>query len=237
MNIALIIAGGSGERMKQDIPKQFLVVENKPVIIYTMEAFQQHPSIDAIVVVCLDGWQKILEAYCREFHISKLEKILTGGRTGQESIRTGVEYLKEKYRENDIILVHDAIRPMVSQDIISDCLRVCLIYGNATAVVPCMEAMFYTNDDSVLESQIARSNLKRTQTPQAARLGKLVWAHEEARKRGIEGSIATCTLLNSLGETVYTSRGSEKNLKLTTPDDVDIFMALLRVRPIDWMKQ
>lgn len=236
MNIGLIIAGGSGERMGQDIPKQFMVVKNKPVIIYTLQAFQQHPSIDTIVVVCLDGWQKILEAYCREFGITKLEKILTGGKTGQESICNGVTYLKDKYARDDIVLIHDAIRPMVSQEIISDCLRVCQLYGNATTTTSCMEAMFYTQNDAVLESQIARNNLKRTQTPQAANLGKLVWAHEEAERRGIHNSIATCTLLNSLGETVYTSKGSEKNLKLTTPDDVDIFMALLEVKSMDWMK-
>lgn len=236
MNIGLIIAGGSGARMGQDIPKQFLVVHNKPVIVYTMEVFQKHPSIDSIVVVCLDGWQQIVEAYCREFKITKLEKIIVGGTSGQESIRKGILYLKENYGENDIVLVHDAIRPMVSQEIISDCLRVCMQKGNAIATIPCLEAMFYTKDEESYEKQISRNNLKRAQTPQAAFLGKLIWAHEEALKRGITNSIATCTLLEELGETVYMSMGSEKNLKLTTPDDVDIFVALLDVKPIDWMK-
>ena len=236
MNIGLIIAGGSGERMGQDIPKQFLVVHNKPVIVYTMEAFQKHPSIDSIVVVCLDGWQQIVEAYCREFKITKLEKILIGGTCGQESIRKGVMYLQEHHDENDIVLIHDAIRPMVSGEIISDCLRVCSQKGNAVATIPCLEAMFYTKDEESYGKQISRNNLKRAQTPQATFLGKLIWAHEEALKRGITNSIATCTLLEELGETVYMSMGSEKNLKLTTPDDVDIFVALLDVKPIEWMK-
>lgn len=236
MNIALIIAGGCGERMGQDIPKQFLVVRNKPVIVYTMEAFQNHPSIDRIVVVCLRGWEQILEAYCREFHITKLEKILLGGACGQESIYKGIMYLKERYREDDIVLVHDAIRPMVSQEIISDCLRVCLLHGNAVTTIPCLEAMFYTSDEESLERQISRDNLKRTQTPQAASLGKMIWAHEEGKKRGIFHSIATCTLLEELGEKVYMSKGSEKNIKLTTPDDIDIFIALLEVKPTEWMK-
>ena len=141
MNIALVIAGGSGQRMHQDIPKQFLNVYDKPVIIYTLEAFQKHPNIDSIVVVCLEGWHEILRAYCKQFGIDKLESIVSGGENGQESIRNGINEIKKIHKEEDIVLIHDAIRPMVSEEIISDCIRVCTQFGNAVSVIPCAEAM------------------------------------------------------------------------------------------------
>lgn len=236
MNIALVIAGGSGQRMNQDIPKQFLNVYDKPVIIYTLEAFQRHPNIGGIVVVCLDGWHEILRAYCKQFGINKLESIVSGGENGQESIRNGIYEIKRIHNEDDIVLIHDAIRPMVSEEIISDCIRVCMQFGNAVSVIPCAEAMLKTKDGVTSDIQVPRDNLKRTQTPQAATLGKLVWAHEEALKRGIQSSIATCTMFVELGEELHLSLGSEKNIKLTTVDDIDIFKALLTEKKAGWLK-
>ena len=119
MNIALLIAGGKGVRMNQDIPKQFLNINDKPVIIYTLEAFQKHPEIDEIAVVCLEGWQEILWAYARQFNISKLKWVVDGGLCGQESIRNGVYELEKHYEDDDIVLIHDGIRPNVSQEIFS----------------------------------------------------------------------------------------------------------------------
>lgn len=236
MNIALIIAGGSGQRMNQDIPKQFLNVNDKPVVVYTLEAFQRHPEIDAIAVVCLEGWQEILKAYSRQFNISKLRWVTTGGDSGQESIYNGILLLKEYCSEEDMILVHDAIRPMISQDIISDCISKCRVYGSAVTVIPCVEAVLYSTDHLCGENIVDRSTLMRTQTPQAFFLSKLLWAHEEAAKRGIANSIATCTLMNELGEKVFFSTGSEKNIKLTTIDDIEIFKALLQSKKDDWLK-
>lgn len=236
MNIALIIAGGSGERMNQKIPKQFLNVYDKPVIIYTFEAFQKHPNIDGIVVVCLEGWEEILKAYCKQFGITKLESVVHGGKCGQESIYNGIMDIKNRHDEETIVLIHDAIRPMVSSDIISDCIRVCSVNGNAITVVPCTEAMLKTTDGYSSEEQVPRDNLKRTQTPQAVKLGILLWAHEEAHRRGIYQSVATCTLFIELEQKLYFSMGSEKNLKLTTVDDIDIFKALLNSKKADWMR-
>lgn len=235
MNIGLIIAGGSGQRMHQDIPKQFLNVNDKPVIIYTLEAFQRHPNIDAIEVVCIEGWHEILSAYCKQFGITKLENIIAGGKNGQDSIRNGVYDIASRHNEDDIILVHDAIRPMVSEEIISDCIRVARKHGNAISVVPCTAAMLRTEDGESSTGMIPRDNLKTTQTPQAASVGKLVWAHKEALRRGITSSVATCTMFIELGEKLYFSLGSEKNVKLTTPDDVEIFKALLISRKASWM--
>ena len=119
MNIALIIAGGKGLRMQQEIPKQFITVNEKPVIVYTMEAFQRHADIDAIAVVCIEGWENILAAYAKQYHITKLRHIIPGGENGQSSIRNGVFELEKHYERDDLVLVHDAIRPMLSTDIIS----------------------------------------------------------------------------------------------------------------------
>lgn len=236
MNIAMLIAGGSGQRMKQDIPKQFINVNDRPVIIYTLEAFQKHPNIDAIAVVCLEGWEQILEAYAKQFNIDKLRWIFKGGASGQESLKNGIMGLKEVCSLEDIILIHDAIRPMVSQEIISDNIRTCLEKGSAITVIPCAEAMLVRDEEDSAVEQFPRANLARTQTPQAFRLSKLVWAHEEAEKRGITDSVATCTLMIELGEKVYFSVGSEKNVKLTTTDDIEIFKALLISKKDEWLK-
>lgn len=236
MNIALIIAGGNGQRMHQDIPKQFINVEDKPVIIYTLEAFQKHPDIDSIFVVCLDGWHEILSAYASQFQITKLKKIVSGGVNGQNSIKNGVLAINEIYNSNDIVLVHDAIRPMISSDIISDNIAKCKLYGSAIASIPCGEAMLTTETKNISTSSFDRDKLMRAQTPQAFSLKKLVWAHEEAAKRGITNSVASCTLMIELGEQVYFSAGSEKNIKLTTPEDIDIFKALLSTKRTKWLK-
>ena len=191
MNIALIIAGGKGQRMQQEIPKQFLNVNDKPVIMYTLEAFQSHPDIDRIGVVCVDGWHDILRA---------------------------------------IILVHDAIRPMVSHEIISDCIVQCKKHGSAVSIVPCNTVALRRTTDHLSSEVVPRDRLALTQTPQAFPLKRLADAHRKALETGILNSIASCTLMVELGESVHFSIGAETNIKLTTPDDLKIFKALLALR-------
>ena len=235
-NIALIIAGGSGNRMHQDIPKQFLTVNEKPVIVYTLEAFQSHPEIDAIAVVCIAGWEQVLRAYAKQFNITKLQHVIPGGENGQGSIRNGVYALEELYDPDDLVLIHDAIRPMVSAEIISDNIRVALENGNAITVIPCAEAMMQTEDGLVSVGSYPRDRLKRTQTPQAFRIGEIADLHRRALEAGITNSVASCTLKIEMGEQVYFSAGSEKNIKLTTVEDLDIFKALLAAKRADWLK-
>ena len=235
-NIALIIAGGVGTRMHQDIPKQFLSVNDKPVIIYTLEAFQNHPDIDAIYVACLSGWQEILKAYIKQFNITKAVTIIEGGKNGQDSIRNGVYAIAENYREEDLIMVHDAIRPMLSADIISENIVKCKKYGNAITVIPCMEAMLKSEDEIESSESILRNSLFRAQTPQTISVGEAVKLHKEALEKGITNSVATCTLLLELGRKVYFAKGSELNLKITTTDDITIFKALLSMQKSSWMK-
>ena len=237
MNIAMLIAGGKGARTHQDIPKQFLNINDKPIIIYTLQAFQQHPEIDSILVVCIDGWQDMLRAYANQFNITKLKWIVPGGVNGQESIKNGIMKLSEECDKDAIVLIHDAIRPNISQEIISNCLVQCKASGSAVTVIPCAEAMLLRNDDGNSSSEvIPRESLARTQTPQAFKLEKLLWAHEEAAKRGITNSVATCTLMVELGEQVSFCAGSEKNIKITTAEDLEIFKALLMAKKDDWIK-
>ncbi|ECK7753628.1 TPA: 2-C-methyl-D-erythritol 4-phosphate cytidylyltransferase [Campylobacter jejuni] len=229
MNIALIIAGGIGARMNQSIPKQFMSINDKPIIIYTLEKFEKHPAIDEIVVVSLNGWENILLSYAKQFKISKLRHITKGGASGQESIKNGILKLKEFYSDDDIVLIHDAIRPNVSEEIISDAIRVINEKGSAVSVIPCNEAMLVTNDGGINSRQTHdRQKLKRTQTPQGATLKTLKDLHNKAEKMGIKDSIATCTLMIETGGEIYFSIGSEKNIKITTMDDIDIFKALLK---------
>lgn len=236
MNIALIIAGGVGARMGQDIPKQFINVYDKPIILYTMEAFQKHPDIDSIEVVCLDGWHDILRAYARQFGISKLEGVVSGGKNGQDSIRNGLYDIASRHNdENDIVLIHDAIRPMLSQKVIDENLKVCRDKGNAITVIPCNAAMLKTFDGVETEEQVPRDNLKETQTPQTFYLKDIIAAHKEALERGITNSVASCTMYIELGKKLYMSTGAEKNLKLTTTEDIEIFKALLNAKKDSWM--
>ena len=235
-NISLLIAGGSGNRMGQDIPKQFLTVNERPVIVYTLEAFEKHPEIDAIAVVCIEGWEQVLWAYAGQFNIKKLKLVIPGGRNGQDSIRNGVFELEKHFAPDDIVLIHDAIRPMVSAEIISDNIRVAMEYGNATAVIPCAEAMLQTEDGIVSAGSYPRDQLKRTQTPQAFHLGQICDLHRRALEKGITNSVASCTLMLEMGEKVYFSVGSEKNVKLTTVEDIEIFKALLTAKRSDWLK-
>ena len=235
-NIAIIIAGGSGTRMGQDIPKQFINVGEKPIIIYTLEAFQKHPSIDGIIVVCIKGWENILSSYAKQFNITKLTSIVEGGECGQESIKNGLDEAKKIYGEDNIVLIHDAIRPMVNNDIISENIAKCELYGNATTVVPCTTVVLNKTTSEYSTEIVDRDNIYLTQTPQAFLLKDILSAHEEAKEKGITNSVASCTLYAELGRKVYYSAGSETNIKLTRPADIDIFKALLNVDRSGWLK-
>ncbi|RKJ41976.1 2-C-methyl-D-erythritol 4-phosphate cytidylyltransferase [Acutalibacter sp. 1XD8-33] len=230
MNIALILAGGTGRRMHQEVPKQFLNVNDKPVIIYTLEAFQTHPDIDRIGVVCVDGWHDILKAYARQYKIDKLDWVISGGENGQGSIRNGVFEAESRYSGEDIILVHDAIRPMVSHEIISDCIVQCKRHGSAIVVTPCNTVVLRRGEGESSKEVVPRDQLAVTQTPQAFPIKRLAEAHRRALEQGITNSIASCTLMIELGEVVHFSIGAETNIKLTTQDDLKIFKALLALR-------
>lgn len=227
MTAALIIAAGSGQRMHMSTPKQFLEVEEKPILVHTLERFQKHPMIDAILVVTLAERVEEVRGWAESRGLSKLRWVVSGGATGQESIRNGVFELARHLSPEDIVLVHDGIRPMVSDRIVSDNIETCRKFGNAITVLPSADALCRSKDGLVSEELAERSELWRTQTPQAVPLGTLVRAHEAALARGWTNIVATFALLIKLGIPIHFSRGSETNVKITTRGDLSIFKALL----------
>ena len=240
MNIAVIIAGGSGHRMGQDIPKQFINVYDKPVLIYTLEGFQEHLQIDAIEVVCIDGWHDVLRAYAKQFNITKLKWIVSGGASGQESIRNGVFHLEGKVSDDDIIVIHDGIRPLVDASVLTDVLLKAKEFGNAVTSMPYNEQIFIVNknDETTTTQYIPRETLRRVSTPQAYRFDILDKRYHEAfeKKIGIYGSSYTNTMMVELGETLHFASGSDKNIKLTTKDDLELFKAYLKADKDTWLK-
>lgn len=231
MNIALIIAGGTGQRMGQDIPKQFVYVDDCPIIVHTMRCFQCHPDIQSIAVVCLRGWETILQAYSHQFGIDKLNWIFPGGDSGMESIHNGIYGLRDVgCSDDDIVLVHDAVRPLLGQDIISNNIAVCNAYGYAITGIKCREAILQSEDGFSSCSSIPRENLIRTQTPQTFHLGSIINVHEEAKKKGIYDSIASCTLIAEVGgREMHIVPGSERNIKITTSEDLEILKAFMKL--------
>ena len=229
MNVAVIIAGGSGHRMGQDIPKQFLNVYDKPVLLYTLEGFQKHPQIDLMEVVCLDGWHDVVWAYAKQYNIDKLKWIVSGGSTGQESIRNGVYNLEGKVSEDDTIIIHDGIRPMVDLSVLSDVISKCQQYGNAVTSMPYNEQIFVMDDDISTVKYIPRETIRRVSTPQAYHYGLLLSKYREAFEKGIGiyGAAYTNTMMVDLGVRLYFAAGSDKNIKLTTKDDLETFKAYL----------
>lgn len=232
MITAIVIAGGVGKRMGQDIPKQFIIIEGKPVIIYTLESFQKHPLIDRILVVCKSGWEETMWAYIKEFHIDKVEWVIPGGSKGQESINNGVQFLKDKSNPKDVIIIHDGIRPLVDELVLSDVIVKCKEFGNAVTSLPYNEQIFIKKTEETTEQYVDRNTLRRVATPQAYTYDKLLSSYNRAvaENIGMTDSSYTNTMMVDLGETLYFAAGSDKNIKLTTTDDLELFKAYLKMK-------
>lgn len=231
MNVAIVIAGGSGRRMGQDIPKQFITVYDKPILFYTLEGFQRHPLIDSIEVVCIEGWESTVWAYAKQYGIDKLKWIVTGGETGQESIRNGVYNLEGKLSANDIVVVHDGIRPLIEPSVLTDVINKTIEYGNAVTAMPYNEQIFVISEEDVTTTTeyIPRERIMRVATPQAYRFDLLDEKYHEAFEKGIGiyGSAYTNTMMVELGVRLHFAAGSDKNIKLTTQDDLGLFVGYL----------
>ena len=226
--------------MGQDIPKQFINVFDKPVLIYTLEGFQKHPQIDAIEVVCIDGWHDILWAYAKQFNITKLKWVISGGNSGQESIRNGVYNLEDKCSSEDTIIIHDGIRPLVEPSVLSDVIAKCKLYGNAVTSMPYNEQIFVIDEDDETTTSkfIPRETLRRVSTPQAYNFKLLDEKYHEAFEKeiGIHGSHYTNTMMVELGVKLHFAAGSDKNIKLTTKDNLEMFKAYLKSDKDTWLK-
>ena len=229
MNIALIFAGGTGQRMNtRAIPKQFLQLYGKPIIIYTLEQFSCHPEIDGIGVVCLEGWQDYLVSSIQKFGIEKVSFIVPGGKTGQESIFQGVQKLTELYPEDTIVLVHDGVRPMIDADTIH--ANICCVqeYGSAITVSPAIETVTIQGADmSQVGYIIDRKKCQMAKAPQSFYLGDLYRTHLQAKELGKTDFIDSACLMQSAGYSLHTVVGSDRNIKITTPTDFYIFRALM----------
>lgn len=236
MNVALILAGGSGARTEQSVPKQFISIYEKPIILYTLEAFEKHPDIDAIIVSCISGWHDVLKGYAVDDGITKLRWVVDGGDNGQSSARNALLALEDVCGSEDIVVIHDAVRPMISQDIITDCIEKARKFGSGLSAVRCQETIMRTNDGETGHIGIDRNDIMRVQTPQAYKYGKVLWAHKEALNRGITNAVYTNTLMMDLGEELHFSLGSNKNIKITTLEDIDMFKALYVTKRDAWLK-
>lgn len=231
MRTAIIIAGGSGKRMHQDIPKQFLSVNGKPILIYTLESFQNHPLIDQVLLVVKNGWEDMVWRYIDQYALTKVKWVIVGGKIGQESINNGVQFLKGKISESDTVVIHDGIRPIVDDYVLSDVILTAEEKGSAVSALPYNEQIFLKDDEESTLNYIDRNTIMRVMTPQAYRFKLLVEGYDKAISEnvGMTDSSYTNTMMVELGYRLYFALGSEKNIKITRPDDLLIFKALLEL--------
>lgn len=228
-NIAVIFAGGAGQRMKTvSRPKQFLELNGKPIIIYTLELFDNHSMIDGIVCVCIESWIPFLEKQLKKFEINKVKVIVPGGDTGQDSIYNGLAKTLEIYGEECNVLIHDGVRPLITEKTITDCVNMVTEKGNCITCIPATETFIVKQEDGSLEIP-TRDNSLIARAPQCFRLMDILKAHYRARESGRNNFIDSCTLMSHYGHKVNTIIGPMENIKITTPTDFFIFKAMVEV--------
>ncbi len=227
MITAMLFAGGVGSRMKSsDMPKQFLKVAGKPIIIRTVEHFERHSEVDDIVIACKADWIDYLNELLKQYEIKKVRAVIPGGETGYESIHNGVvETAKVAKAKDDIILICDGVRPMLSEKLITNCIENTRKYGTAVPVTPSIDSLLYSEDGELCKKSYKRSSMYITQAPQGYTMEKILWAHSEAEKRGITNPVSSSELFIELGEAVHLFIGERTNIKVTTPEDMDTLRA------------
>lgn len=224
---AMLFAGGVGARMKSlDIPKQFIEVDGKPIIIRTLEKFSRHPLVDDIVVACLEDKIDYLWDLIKEFRIQKVVSIVKGGASGHQSIHNGLLEVEKFSKPDDIVLICDGVRPLISQELISNCIENAISYETAVPVTPSIDSVLESKDGVTCCKNYPRNQMYITQAPQGYTMRKIMWAHSEAEKRGIKNPTSSGELLIELGETIHIFTGDRENIKVTTPED----LILLRSR-------
>lgn len=229
-NIALIFAGGMGKRMNTvSRPKQFLELNGKPVMIYTLELFDNHPHVDGIVVVCVESWIPFLKKQIKKFEINKVVKIVGGGNTGQDSIYNGLLACTDYYNPSDCnVLIHDGVRPLITEQTITDCISICTEKGNCITCVPATETFIVKQDNGSLEIP-SREHSLIARAPQCFLLSDILGAHRKAREEGKHDFIDSCTMMSNYGYQMNTIIGPMENIKITTPTDFFIFRAMVEV--------
>lgn len=237
MNIAVIFAGGTGTRMNtKSRPKQFLEINGKPILIYTIELFDNHPDINAIFVVCLERWIPFLEKQLRKFEINKVVKIIPGGKSGQESIYKGLveaeKYTKNLETQDSIVLIHDGVRPLITEQTITDNIRTVRSDGNCITCVPATETIVIQNIQEKGELQYdipERKNCFLARAPQSFYLKDIISAHRKAIENSETNFVDSCSLMKRYGHKIHTIIGPTENIKITTPTDFFVLRAMLEV--------
>lgn len=224
MNYLVLLAGGIGNRLGAGIPKQFVNVLGKPVIAYTMQKYQEHSEIDGIELVCVEGYQDELRKIVEKNNISKVMKIVKGGSEYERSIMNGVEGLKGIAQPDDVVIIHWAASPFVTEDIISDNIRVCKEKGNAMSACPAY-LLYGSNDGELSNHNINRDTLKILAAPQSFLYKNILAIYEEVEKRNLFNHVEahTTAFMSELGIPIYFSKGSQTNIKITTKDDLELF--------------
>lgn len=226
MNIALIFAGGTGQRMStRSKPKQFLELHGKPVILYTLEHFEAHSEIDEIIVVCLESWIDELKGILRRYEIQKVVKIVPGGETGHDSIYNGLEAISAICNAEDIVLIHDGVRPLINEELISDNIAKVKEFGNAITVEAATESVVCSKDGKVIDAVPVRSEMYTAKAPQSFKFGTIWELYRKARKDGYQ-TIDSAHLCSLYHVKMYMVKSSANNMKITAPLDYYIFRAL-----------
>ena len=231
-NIAVIFAGGSGVRMGSGTPKQFLEVNGKPIIIHTLDIFEEHPLIDEIYVACKEECINKLKKYIDRFWIKKVKKIVPGGTSALGSIYNGLKAAKEENGDDVIVLIHDGVRPCITGELINDVIENVKTKGSAVTCTAMFETPVMSHNGEIVEEVPSRDDFYTAQAPQCFYLGEVLDAHEQIRAENPEykGIVDTCTLMRSVGKEVSIVKGNRGNIKVTTPEDLYIFRAMLQYR-------
>lgn len=231
MNVAVIFAGGTGHRMNtRTKPKQFLELHGKPILVYTLELFQQAPSIDGIVLVVLESWIPYSEELIDRYRLTKVKAVIPGAETGQGSIFNGIAKAHELYPDESIVLIHDGVRPLVDVDTIEKCIACSLKKGNAITVSPATETVALMSENGNVGKILPRSICQMAKAPQCFQLGDIYHNHLKAQEEGLNDFIDSASLMQHYGTELYTVEGPSENIKITTPGDFYIFRAIVDAR-------
>lgn len=228
-NYVVLLAGGTGTRMGANIPKQFLEVAGKPIIVHTIEKFQENPGIEKIVVVCVKDWIEYVKELAEKHSLTKVEWVIEGGSTGHDSIKNGVFFLKDKIDADDYVIIHDAVRPVLPQKAIDEVIRVAHEKGNASSSIACHPPIVYTEDFESGIKDVDREHVMLTASPQAFRYSLALKCYLQAEEEKLNNFTFTSSLLIHCKERVYFAKGTTCNIKVTTKSDLALFEALLSV--------
>lgn len=232
MNIAIIFAGGSGVRMGAGIPKQFLEINGKPIIVHTLQLFQYHDKIDKIYISVLEQYIPYMQELVDEYHLRKVVKIVSGGETAQDSIYNALKTAEAESEPDSVVLLHDGVRPFVSYEVISNNIESVKKHGNGITCTPCFETIMISEDGEKVDKVPYRKETFAAQAPQSFYLKDIIAAHDVVRatENRYENMVDACTIIRSQGIQAHMVMGNRGNIKVTTPEDVYMFRALLQYK-------